>query len=164
MVRHNRLLVAFHLASDVVLALCAFNIAYAIRFYAGLIPITKGTPPWSQYIHVLPFIMVAVPLGFHLQGLYRLRRGRSRVDDFFAVFIGSILAVVFGIVGTLYVQIYFANDVQRDVGAFQVSQVVWAIFLALNVVLTFASRELMREILERRWRAGIGLKKILIAG
>jgi Undecaprenyl-phosphate glucose phosphotransferase len=164
MVRHNRLLVAFHLVSDVVLALCAFNIAYAIRFHAGLVPITKGTPPWSQYVNLLPFIMAAVPLGFHLQGLYRLRRGRSRVDDFFAVFIGSILAVVFGIVGTLYVQIYFATDAQRDVGAFQVSQVVWGMFLILNVALTFSSRELMREILERRWRAGIGLKRILIAG
>src|SRR5262249_10478575 len=32
------------------------------------------------------------------------------------------------------------------------------------VTLTFASRELVREVLERRWRAGIGLKRILIAG
>jgi Undecaprenyl-phosphate glucose phosphotransferase len=32
------------------------------------------------------------------------------------------------------------------------------------VVLTYASRELVREVLERRWRAGIGLKRILIAG
>ena len=46
MVRHNRLLVAFHLISDLVLALCAFNIAYAIRFHSGLIAVTKGTPPW----------------------------------------------------------------------------------------------------------------------
>ena len=44
------------------------------------------------------------------------------------------------------------------------SQPVWAIFLVLNVALTFSSRELMREVLERRWRAGIGLKRILIAG
>jgi Undecaprenyl-phosphate glucose phosphotransferase len=45
-----------------------------------------------------------------------------------------------------------------------VSQPVWAIFLVFNVVLTFASREAVREMLERRWRAGIGLKRILIAG
>ena len=51
-----------------------------------------------------------VPLGFQLQGLYRLRRGRSRVDDFFAVFVGSILAVVLGIVATLYVQTYYVPD------------------------------------------------------
>ena len=42
--------------------------------------------------------------------------------------------------------------------------VVWAIFLVLNIALTFASREFVRELLERRWRAGIGLKRILIAG
>ncbi len=164
MVRHNRLLVAFHLVSDAVLGACAFLIAYALRFNVGVIPVTKGMPPFWQYVNVLPFIVVLVPLGFHLQGLYRLRRGRSRVDDFFAVFVGSILAVLFGVMATLYVQTYFATAAQRDVGAFEVSQAVWAIFLVLNVALTFSSRELMREVLERRWRAGIGLKRILIAG
>ena len=177
MVRHNRLLVAFHLVSDALLGACAFLIAYAIRFNIGVIPVTKGLPPFWQYVNVLPFIVVLVPLGFHLQGLYRLRRGRSRVDDFFAVFVGSILAVVFGVLSTLYilavlfgvmatlyVQTYFATPAQRDIGAFEVSQPVWAIFLVLNVALTFSSRELMREVLERRWRAGIGLKRILIAG
>ena len=164
MIRHNRLLVAFHLISDGLLGLTAFILAYTIRFQTGLIPITRGLPPLRQYVNVLPFIAVVVPLGFYLQGLYRLRRGRSRVDDFFAVFVGSILAVVFGVVGTLYVQTYIASEAARDVGAYQVSQLVWAIFLVLNVALTFASRELMREVLERRWRAGIGLKRILIAG
>jgi Undecaprenyl-phosphate glucose phosphotransferase len=164
MIRHNRLLVAFHLVADSVLGICAFIVAYAIRFHTGLVPITKGLPPLSQYLNVVPFIAVLVPLGFHLQGLYRLRRGRSRVDDFFAVFVGSILTVVFGIVTTLYVQTYLATDAAKDAGTFEVSQLVWALFLALNVVLAFASRELVREVLERRWRAGIGLKRILIAG
>jgi Undecaprenyl-phosphate glucose phosphotransferase len=164
MIRHNRLLVTFHVISDALLGLAAFILAYAIRFQTGLIPITRGLPPLRQYVNVLPFIAVVVPLGFFLQGLYRLRRGRSRVDDFFAVFVGSILAVVFGVISTLYVQTYFASEAARDVGAYQVSQIVWAIFLVLNVGLTYASRELMREVLERRWRAGIGLKRILIAG
>src|SRR5262249_50123554 len=165
--RHNRLLVTFHILSDALLALIAFVAAYTLRFHTGvavLIPITKGVPPLRQYINVLPFIVALVPLGFHLQGLYRLRRGRSRVDDFFAVFVGTILAVVFGIVATLYVQTYFATGAAKDRGAFEVSQAVWGIFLVLNVALTFSTRELVREALERRWRAGIGLKRILIAG
>jgi Undecaprenyl-phosphate glucose phosphotransferase len=166
--RHNRLLVIFHILSDAMLGVTAFIIAYELRFHSdlisGLIPITKGMPPLQQYINVLPFIATLVPLGFQFQGLYRLRRGRSRVDDFFAVFVGSILAVVFGIVATLYVQTYFATSAARQRGAFEVSQPVWAIFLILNVMLTFAARELVRELLERRWRAGIGLKRILIAG
>jgi Undecaprenyl-phosphate glucose phosphotransferase len=160
MIRHNRLLVTFYVVTDALLGLSAFIIAYALRFYTGLIPITKGLPPLRQYINVLPFIVVLVPLAFQLQGLYRLSRGRSRVDDFFAVLVGSILAVVLGILTTLYVQTY----VVPDAGELQVSQAVWAIFLCLNVILTFATRELVREALERRWRAGIGLKRILIAG
>ncbi|HEY7285676.1 MAG TPA: undecaprenyl-phosphate glucose phosphotransferase [Vicinamibacterales bacterium] len=162
--RHNRLLVTLYLASDALIAVSAFVLAYALRFHTGLIPITKGIPPLRQYINVLPFIAVVVPLGFHLQGLYRLRRGRSRVDDFFGVFVGSILAVVFGIVSTLYTQTYFAGASAKDAGAFEVSQAVWAIFLVINVALTYASREVVREVFERRWRAGIGLKRILIAG
>jgi Undecaprenyl-phosphate glucose phosphotransferase len=162
--RYNRLLVAFHVLSDSLLGITAFIIAYVLRFQTGIIPAPKGVPPLEQYINVLPFIAALVPLGFQLQGLYRLRRGRSRVDDFFAVFVGSILAVVFGIVATLYVQTYFASGAARERGVFEVSQAAWAIFLVLNVALTFASRELVREVLERRWRAGIGLKRILIAG
>src|SRR5256886_10856597 len=100
---------------------------------------------------------------FRSQGLYRLRRGRSRVDDFFAVFVGSILAVVFGVLATLYVGTYYATGL-RDRGVFEVSQVVWGIFLVLNTAFAYASREAVRDVLERRWRAGIGLERILIAG
>src|SRR5207253_1288142 len=145
--RHNRLLVAFHVISDALLGVTAFIIAYALRFHTpivtALIPITRGVPPLQQYIQDLPFVATLVPLGFQLQGLYRLRRGRSRVDDFFAVFVGSILAVVFGIVATLYVQTYFASPETKSRGAFEVSQAVWAIFLVLNVALAYASRELV---------------------
>ena len=162
--RHNRLLVTLYVASDALLGCTAFLAAYVLRFHTGFIPITKGIPPLQQYINVLPFIAVLVPVGFHLQALYRLRRGRSRVDDFFAVFVGSILAVVFGIVATLYTQTYFATGAAKDRGAFEVSQAVWGIFLVINVILAFASREVVREVLERRWRAGIGLRRILIAG
>jgi Undecaprenyl-phosphate glucose phosphotransferase len=45
-----------------------------------------------------------------------------------------------------------------------VSQIVWGLFLILNVLFTYLSREAVRELLERRWRAGVGLKRILIAG
>jgi Undecaprenyl-phosphate glucose phosphotransferase len=159
--RYNRLLVAFYVAADAVLGLSAFVMAYTIRFRTGFIPITKGIPPLRQYLSLLPFIAALVPLGFHLQGLYRLRRGRSRVDDFFAVFVGSILAVLMGIGATLYVQTYIAP---YNRGAYEVSQAVWALFLVLNVTLAYSLRQVVREAFERRWRSGIGLRRILIAG
>lgn len=162
--RYNRLLIAFHVATDALLGMAAFVLAYFLRFETGLVPAPKGQPPLAQYLDILPYIAAIVPLAFHLQGLYRLRRGRSRIDDFFNVLVGSVIAVVFGVVATLYVGTYSVPDEVQVAGAYEVSRVVWAIFLVLNVALTYASRELVREALERRWKAGIGLRRILIAG
>ena len=168
--RYNRLLVAFYVVTDALLGMAAFVIAYLLRFetwFADFVPVTKGQPPFGQYVNVLPLLGVLVPLAFHVQGLYRLRRGRTRVDDFFAVFVGSILAVVLGLIGTLYYQVYHAPQLSptrrrrastRSPGRSGCSS------SSVNVILTYTSRELVREALERRWRAGIGLKRVLIAG
>jgi Undecaprenyl-phosphate glucose phosphotransferase len=162
--RWNRLLVAFFVVTDSLFGMIAFVLAYVLRFDTGIIEAPKGYPPFAQYFAVLPLIGVLVPLAFQVQGIYRLRRGRTRVDDFFAVFVGSILTVVLGIVTTLYIQAYYVPDDLKDRGAFEVSQLVWGLFLVVNVSLTYATRELVREALERRWRQGIGLKRVLVAG
>jgi Undecaprenyl-phosphate glucose phosphotransferase len=164
--RYNRLLVAFFVIGDAILGMAAFLCAYLLRFEIldTLLPIHKGTPPFGQYLRIAPFIGLLVPIAFQVQGLYRLRRGRSRVDDFFGVFVGTILSVVLGLGGTLYYQTYYTTEATKDVGLYEVSQYVWVLFLVLNVAYTYASRELIREALERRWRAGIGLKRVLIAG
>jgi Undecaprenyl-phosphate glucose phosphotransferase len=161
--RHNRLLVVFFVLSDALLGMASFIVAYLLRFETGL-PAIKGVPPFSQYLRIAPFIGLLVPIAFQVQGLYRLRRGRSRVDDFFGVFVGSILAVVLGLGGTLYFQTYYVSESAKDIGLYEVSQGVWVLFLLINVAFSYASRELVREALERRWRAGIGLKRVLIAG
>ena len=46
--RYNRLLVAFYVTTDALLAVWAFVLAYAVRFESGLIPVTKGYPPLDQ--------------------------------------------------------------------------------------------------------------------
>src|SRR5687768_16269258 len=108
--RYQRLLVAFYVITDTLLAAWAFVLAYVIRFESGQIPITKGSyPELDAYLNVVPFVALLTPLAFQFQGLYRVRRGRSRVDDFFGVLVGSILAVVFSIGTTLYVQAYYLS-------------------------------------------------------
>ena len=165
--RYNRLLVAIYVLADAGAAALAFVLAYYIRFesgFASVVPVTKGQPPFGHYLLLVPFLAVLVPLAFHVQGLYRLRRGRTRVDDFFAVLVGSILASIAGVIGTLYVREYWVNPAQRDLGYLAVSQPAWVIFLGLNVVFTYLSREVVRDLLHRRWRAGIGLRRVLIVG
>ena len=108
--RYNRLLVAFYLVTDALLGMAAFALAYHLRFFgpiASVIPPVKGIPEFSWYNDLLPVVAVIVPAAFHVQGLYRLRRGRTRLDDFFAVFVGTILAVIVGVFGTLVVSTYY---------------------------------------------------------
>ena len=162
--RHARLFVALHVVSDALFGMAAFTLAYVIRFETDLIPVTRGYPPLSQYLAVLPLVALIVPLAFQIHGMYRLRRHRSRLDDFFGVFVGSVIAVVLGIVTTLYVQTYFLPIELKERGAFEVSQIVWGIFLLVNTFASYSVREFVRAIFERRWRAGIGLKRVLIAG
>jgi Undecaprenyl-phosphate glucose phosphotransferase len=164
--RYNRLLTAYFVATDAAISAAAFALAYMLRFHwlVALVPVTKGYPDFRYYRNLLPFIAALLPIAFHIQGLYHLRRGRSRVDDFFAVFVGSILAVVFGVGGTLYYNTYYVPDRLKDIGVYEVSQLVWAFYLVIDIMLAYASREFVREAFERRWKKGIGLKRVLIAG
>lgn len=162
--RYKRTLVAFYVATDALLGAVAFVGAYLFRFDSQLFQVPKGYPPFWQYAAVLPLVGLLVPIAFYFQGLYSVRRNRSRVDDFFAVFIGTVVAVLLGVLTTLYVGAYYTPVALKERGTLEVSQLVWALFLLFNVTLTFGSREAVRQTLERRWRAGIGLKRILIVG
>jgi hypothetical protein len=161
---HNRLLVALHVGADLVAAFAAFVLAYLIRFELGLFAVPLGQPPLLRYVGLGAFIALLVPIAFRVQGLYRLRRGRTRVDDFFGVLVGSILAVIFGVVGTLYVNTYHLSEALKAEGFLEVSRGVWVLFLGLNIAFTYTSRDVARTILRRRWREGRGLKRVLIVG
>jgi Undecaprenyl-phosphate glucose phosphotransferase len=161
--RYNRLLVACYVAADLFSAAAAFLLAYLIRFeswFIELVPVTKTQPPFSQYLVSLPVIALMVPIAFQLQGLYRLRRGRTRVDDFFAVLVGSILAVLAGVAVSLYATAYYPSLKEFH----PISRAVWLLFLVLTVLFTYTSREVVRDLLRRRWQAGLGLKHVLVVG
>jgi len=138
-----------------------------IRFNSGLIPpnlLSPTPPPFLRYLAFAPFIALFVILAFQLQGLYRLRRNRTRIDDLFGVLVGNVLGTLIGLTVFLYLNTYHISQDLKDQGFLEVSQWVWVLFLVLNVVFTYASRETVRELLQRRWRAGIGLKRVLIVG
>ena len=161
---HPNLQGVIYVLGDSVLAMLAFVCAYLFRFELGILPVTRGYPPFEQYLAVLPIVGLLVPVAFHFNGLYRANRSSTSVDDFFGVFIGSILAVVLGVLSTLYMQTYYLPEELKQRGAFEISQLAWVVFLIFNTIFTFSARKFVRELIERRWRAGIGLKRVLVAG
>ena len=150
--------------ADALIGVSMFVVAYLLRFETDLISIPKGKPELIYYLQLAPFVGLLVPFGLWVQGGYRIGRVRSRVDDFFAVLVGSLVAVVLGLAGTLYFQAYYVSPELKDQGAYEVSRLVWALFLMLCVGVCYASRAAIRGARERRWRKGIGLKRIVIAG
>jgi len=161
---HGRTRVAVQVALDTVIGVSMFLTAYLLRFETNIISMPKGQPSLEHYLQLAPFVGLLLPFGLWVQGAYRPTGVRTRIDDFFAVLVGSVIAVVFGIVGTLYYQTYYVPPALKELGAYEVSQLVWALFLALSVAVSYAPRAARRAVLERRWRHGIGLKRILVAG
>ena len=149
---------------DAVVGVGIFIVAYLLRFETAFIATPKGQPALAYYVQMAPFVGLLLPFGLWVQGAYQLGRVRSRVDDFFAVLVGAIIAVVIGLVGTLSYQAYVVPPEFKELGAYEVSRLVWFLFLALTVTLCYTSRATVRAILEHRWRNGVGLKRVLIAG
>ena len=164
MTRRARVRMIIQSAIDAGIGVAMFLAAYWLRFETGLLAAPKGRPPIEPYLQLAPFIGLLLPFGLWLQGAYRHERIRSRVDDFFAVLIGGLIAVVLGLAGTLVFQAYFVPPELKDRGVYEVSRAVWALFLALSVGFAYASRASVRSALEHQWREGAGLKRILVAG
>ncbi len=80
---------AIHVAVDVVATALAWLLAYVLRFHADavgrVLPVTKGVPDLSRYLLLLPLMAVLWPVVLYFHGLYQMKRGRSRIDELFAI-------------------------------------------------------------------------------
>ena len=163
----TRKMVAIHVAIDVVATALAWLLAYALRFHAGavgrVLPVTKGVPDLSRYLLLLPLMAVLWPVVLYFHGLYQLKRGRSRIDELFAIVLSVLIASALTLGATLYVRVYYRFQPQVA-PRWEYSQAVFAIFIVLDVLLLNAGRWALRAWQERRWAAGENLTRVLVAG
>ena len=159
--------VATHVAVDVAATALAWLLAYALRFHADpvgwLLPVTKGVPDLSRYLLLLPLMAVLWPVVLYFHGLYQLKRGRSRIDELFAILFSVLIASALTLGVTLYVRVYYRY--QPEVAPrWEYSQAVFAIFVVLDVLFLNAGRWAVRAWEERQWAAGENLTRVLVAG
>jgi len=158
--------VAIHVAVDVAATCVAWLLAYALRFHeplATLVPVTKGVPDVSRYLLLLPLIALLWPPVIYFHGLYQIRRGRSRIDETFAILFSVLLASALTLGATLYVRVYYRF--QPEVAPlWEYSQAVFALFALLDVLLISLGRSALRAWQERQWAAGENLTRVLVAG
>ncbi len=161
-VQQNRLPAIFVL-TDVVVTALAWVLAYVVRFDLGLFPVPKGIPDRDQYLLLLPLMAILWPGVLYFHGLYQLRRGRSRIDEFFAILFSVLIASAVTLGFTLYVRVYFAYAPELA-PQWEYSQAVFAIFMTIDVLGLNAGRWAIRAWLERLWASGYGVKRVLVAG
>ncbi|HET8644059.1 MAG TPA: undecaprenyl-phosphate glucose phosphotransferase [Vicinamibacteria bacterium] len=158
-----RKLVALLVLLDVAGTALAWLGAYFLRFHSRqfleLVPVTKGVPPLSHYLLLLPFICALWPAVLYFHGLYQLRRGRSRIDEFFAILFSVLIASALTLGATLYVRVYYEGAEE-----WEYSRVVLGLFVVLDLLAINGSRALLRNRLQRRWAAGENVKRVLVAG
>ena len=163
----TRLMAAAFVLTDVVSTNLAWILAYYLRFHSDLValflPVTKGLPHVSRYLLLLPFISLLWPVVLYFHGLYQVKRGRSRIDEFFAILFSVLIASALTLGATLYVRVYYRF--QPDVAPrWEYSQGVFALFVLLDVVALNLGRAALRAYLQQMWAAGYNVKRVLIAG
>jgi FlaA1/EpsC-like NDP-sugar epimerase len=120
-------------------------------------------PALSRYLVLIPVIVVLWPAVLYFHGLYQLKRGRSRIDEFFAILFSVLIGTALLLGATLYVRVYY--KFQPDVAPlWEYSQAVMALFVLLDVLALNGARSALRAYLKRMWTAGYNVRRVLVAG
>jgi Undecaprenyl-phosphate glucose phosphotransferase len=163
----TRLVAAVYVLADVLSTITAWTCAYFLRFQAEALlywmPVTKGVPDLDRYLLLVPIIALLWPAVMYFHGLYQLKRGRSRIDEFFAIVFSVLVASALLLSATLYIRVYYRY--QPEVAPlWEYSRSVFALFFVLDVLALIAGRSLLRAWLERMWAAGYNVRRVLVAG
>jgi Undecaprenyl-phosphate glucose phosphotransferase len=163
----TRVMVAVFVLVDVLSTILAWVLAYFLRFdndlVLGALPATKGVPALSRYLLLVPIIVVLWPAVLYFHGLYQLKRGRSRIDELFAILFSVLIATALLLGATLYIRVYYKY--QPEVAPlWEYSQGVMALFVGLDVLALNAGRSALRAYLKRMWSAGYNVRRVLVAG
>ncbi len=152
--RRRQIQVVLQLIGDLLATSVAFFVAYWLRFVFEIHPVTKGLPPLSMYLRLLPFVLVLYPVVFYFQGLYHRRRMRSRFDEGMRVMMAVMLATVLLTAGLTF---YRPPD-------FTYSRLFLAVFAAADAVLVSLFRWGIGAGLARIRRSGGNLQRVLVIG
>ncbi|HWP46845.1 MAG TPA: undecaprenyl-phosphate glucose phosphotransferase [Candidatus Limnocylindrales bacterium] len=138
---------------DLIATALSLLLAYTLRFYTDIVPVTKGIPPLSLYLQALYPILVIWPIVFKLCGLYLPRRGHSKIDEFVTVFQAVTLGTLFLITFNFF---FFPLTTYSRLGLLY--------FWAIDVFLIGIGRALFHDLISYARSKGYNLRHILIAG
>lgn len=149
--RQTRLLQA---VADAVLVSLGFALAYWIRYELQWPwPVAaENKIPYATYVPMEAILTLLLVIVFGMQRLYTPQRGRSWIDESFALLNGTATGVMLMIVLT-----YFLPDLSYSRGLLPLAAMTMLVLLA-------TSRIVKSVVTSRMRRKGLGIKHVLIVG
>ena len=164
--RQRKRLLGLFILSDIVGICVAFFYSYGFRFYGYVIPINpeKGIPPLKSYIFVFPLFLL-VHLGiFYIQGFYKVRLKRTKVDDFFFITLNAVFTILIFFAFQNYLYTYSQGTAPLFRIDFKISHWFLAVYFIVVIFLISFLRNQIYFFMKRRYAKGLNLQKVLVLG
>lgn len=153
--KKNLLVPALKLLSDVVALALAVLFSYYLRFYSPLtqlIPVTKGFPPFDNYLYFMAVYLLVMVFLFSSFNAYRSRFFTSFTQDLNTVLKVNFLGIVFAMSGAF---------LYRD---FSYSRLVFLLIFVNSNLLLLMSRFVFHRIKYRFLEKGFNVIKVNLVG
>ncbi len=150
--KHSEFFRSLLLMIDLALISMAWLLAYGIRFYTTLIPVTKGIPSLRPYLTLLPAVLVVWGIVFKAFNLYRPRRISTHLAEIWDITKACTLATLVVVSLTFFLR------------QFEYSRVVFILFFGISIFLVTMNRLCFREVMRFFRRRGYNLRSVLIVG
>ena len=166
MIREKRThLIGFYILSDFVSIALAYFCSYFFRFKT-FIPINpeRGTPAIKSYIIIFPLFLCLHLLIFFIQGFYRTRLKRVKIDDFFFVTINVFVTILIIQAVMSYLSSYSQGLAPLFRMTFKISHGFLAIYAVYVILFVLFFRFQIYFFMKRRFARGMNLQNILVVG
>lgn len=127
-------------------------LAYFLRFYTQIIPVTKGIPPFSRYVSLVVPVVLLWLVCFSYFRAYGSSKIRRRTAEFY----DTIKAHAFTII------IFVA--ITSIIAEYRYSRVVIGYFGLLSLFFLVSTRMILRNVLRKLVAQGVREQKVLIIG
>jgi len=150
--KHSKFFETLVLLLDLATLSCSWILAYFLRFYLPVIPVSKGIPPFLTYLTLLLIMLPLWYIVFKAFGLYRPRRISSKFAEIMDIAKGTTIAVLILVSLTFFVRKY------------EFSRLTFVYFGIICVIALCVERILFRELLRLIRKRGYNLRHALIVG
>ncbi len=146
------------LGSDIFALVCAYGSALVLRFYIfAYLFARKGAPPFAEYLHTLPYMLVIWLVIFRFSGLYQPKlRG---IREAFAIGRG----ILFSALASMALAFLFRPFTVESSG-FAYSRAVLILFAVLVLIFVLLFRILGRKLRYKILEKSKSLTRLIIVG